>query len=145
MGNFYRSAHELCYVFKVSAGDHTSNIALGRRNRSNVWRYPGANTFRKGRMQDLADHPTVKNRKMCADAILDVTRPGDIVFDGFAGAGTTLVACAMTGRRGRGIELDPKYADVILRRLAEQTGCEPMLDDGTPLSQVASSRAGEVA
>lgn len=145
MGGFYRSAHELCYIFKVSEGKHTSNIALGRRNRSNVWRYPGANAFRKGRMQDLADHPTVKKRKMCADAILDVTRPGDIVFDGFAGSGTTLVACAMTGRRGCGVELDPKYADVILRRLAEETGCEPLLDGKTPLSQVAAERAGDVA
>ena len=143
MGAFYRSAHELCYAFKVSRGQHISNIALGRRNRSNVWRYPSANTFRKGRMEDLADHPTVKNRQMIADAILDVTRRGDVVFDGFAGSGTTLVACAMTGRRGRAIELDPIYADVILRRTAEATGCEPLLGGVTPLSEVVAARAGE--
>lgn len=143
MGAFYRSAYELCLAFKVSPGTHTSNIALGRRNRSNLWRYPGANAFRKGRLQDLADHPTVKNRKMIADAILDVTKPGDVVFDGFAGSGTTLVACAMTGRRGFGIELDPKYADVILRRVSEETGCEPLLNGEIPLSQVAAERAGE--
>lgn len=143
MGAFYRSAHELCYAFKVSRGQHVSNIALGRRNRSNLWRYPSANTFRKGRMEDLADHPTVKCRQMIADAILDVTRRGDVVFDGFAGSGTTLVACAMTGRRGRAIELDPKYADVILRRIAEATGCEPLLGGVTPLSEVTAARAGE--
>ncbi|WP_240504339.1 site-specific DNA-methyltransferase [Tsuneonella mangrovi] len=142
MGGFYRSAYELCLAFKVSRGAHTSNIALGRRNRSNVWRYPGANTFRKGRLQDLADHPTIKNRRMIADAILDVTKPGDVVFDGFCGSGTTLVASAMTGRRGFGIELDPKYADVILRRVSEATGCEPQLDGEVPLSQVAAERAG---
>jgi DNA modification methylase len=142
LGAFYRSSHELCYAFKVSPGPHTSNIALGRRNRSNVWRYPGANTFRKGRLQDLADHPTVKPRKMFADAILDVTRPGDVVFDGFAGSGTTLVASAMTRRRAYGIELDPKYADVVLRRVSEATGCEPMLDGVTPLSQVVAERSG---
>lgn len=145
MGGFYRSAHELCYAFKVSPGQHVSNIALGRRNRSNIWRYPSANTFRKGRMEDLADHPTVKNRQMIADAILDVTKRGDVVFDGFAGSGTTLVACAMTGRRGRAIELDPKYADVILRRTAEATGCEPLLGGVTPLSEVAAARAGDAA
>jgi len=96
-------------------------------------------------MQDLADHPTVKNKRMIADAILDVTGPGDVVFDGFAGSGTTLVACEMTGRLGRAIELDPKYADVILRRVSEATGCEPLLDGTTPLHEVAEQRAGETS
>ncbi|MET4132649.1 DNA modification methylase [Porphyrobacter sp. MBR-155] len=145
MGAFYRSAYELCLAFKVSEGKHTSNIALGRRNRSNVWRYPGANAFRKGRLQDLADHPTIKNRKMIADAILDVTKPGDVVFDGFAGSGTTLVACALTGRRGFGIELDPKYADVVLRRVSEVSKCEPLLNGKIPLSQVAAERLGDLS
>lgn len=145
MGNFYRSAHELCYAFKVSPGTHINNVALGRRNRSNVWRYPGANTFSKDRMQDLADHPTCKNKRMIADAILDVTRRGDIVFDGFAGSGTTLVASEMTGRIGRAIELDPVYADVILRRTSEAAGCEPMLDGKIPFSEVAAMRAGDAS
>ncbi len=145
MGGFYRSAHELCYVFKVSPGRHVSNIALGQRNRSNIWNYPSANVFRAGRMQDLADHPTVKPKQMIADAILDCSRPGDIILDPFAGSGTILAACAMTGRRGRAIELDPKYADVILRRTAEATGCEPLLDGKTPLSEVAAARQGEVS
>ena len=145
MGAFYRSAHELCYVFKISPGPHTSNITLGRRNRSNLWRYPSANVFRAGRMQDLADHPTVKPKEMIADAILDVTMRGDVVFDGFAGSGTTLVACATTGRRGRAIELDSKYADVVLRRVQEATGCEPLLDGKVPFTKVAAARTGAVA
>jgi DNA modification methylase len=145
MGGFYRSAHELCYVFKVSPGPHVTNVTLGRRNRSNVWRYPSANVFRAGRLQDLADHPTVKNKIMFRDAILDVSRHGDLVLDPFAGSGTTGLACEMAGRRARLIELDPVYADVILRRLGEATGCEPMLDGSTPLSEVAAARAGETA
>jgi len=145
MGAFYRSAHELCYVFKVSPGTHISNIALGRRNRSNVWRYPSANTFRAGRMEDLADHPTVKPKQMIADAILDCSRRGDIVLDSFAGSGTLLAACEMTGRRGRAIELDPVYADVILRRTTEATGCEPLLDGITPFHEVAKARLGETS
>lgn len=143
LGGFYRSAHELCYVFKISEGKHTSNIALGQRNRSNVWRYPSANVFRKGRMQDLADHPTVKNKFMIRDAILDVSRPGDIVLDSFAGSGTTGVACLMAGRRARLVELDPVYGDVILRRVSEAAGCEPLLDGTTPLSKVRETRAGD--
>jgi DNA modification methylase len=143
LGGFYRSAHELCYVFKVSEGRHTSNIALGQRNRSNVWRYPSANVFRAGRMQDLADHPTIKNKFMIRDAILDVSRPGDIVLDSFAGSGTTGIACQMIGRKARLIELDPVYGDVILRRLGEACGCEPLLNGTTPLSEVRERRAGD--
>lgn len=136
---FYRSAHELIYVFKVSPGKHINNFGL-RRHRSNVWVYPGANTFRAGRKQDLDSHPTIKNRAMIADAILDVSRPGGIVLDGFAGSGTTLVAAHMTNRRGYGIELDEKYADLILKRLSEAVGEEPRLEDGTPFSDVAVAR-----
>ena len=143
MGAFYRSSHELCYAFKVSLGAHVSNIALGKRSRSNVWRYPSANVFRKGRMQDLADHPTVKNRFMVRDAILDVSRLGDVVLDPFAGSGTTALAAQLAGRRARLVELDPIYADVILRRVSEATGCEPLLDGRTPLAEVTARRAGE--
>jgi DNA modification methylase len=143
LGGFYRSAHELCYVFKVSKGKHKSNVALGQRNRSNVWRYPSANVFRAGRMQDLADHPTVKNKIMIRDAILDVTKRGDIVLDSFAGSGTTGVACQMSGRVARLVELDPIYGDVILRRLAEAAGTEPLLDGSLPLSRVKAERGGE--
>lgn len=146
MGGFYRSAHELCYVFKASPGQHTSNIALGRRNRSNAWRYPSANVFRAGRMQDLADHPTIKPKQMIADAILDCSKRGDLILDPFAGSGTILAACEMTGRRGRAIELHPVYADdVILRRTAEATGCDPLLDGITPFSDVAKMRARELS
>lgn len=143
-GTFYRSAHELIYAFKVSPGEHINNFGLGEkgRYRTNVWTYPGANVFRKGRLRDLEDHPTVKNRKMIADAILDCSKPGGIVLDGFVGSGTTLCAAARTGRRGRGIELDPKYADVALRRVLDEVGAVPTLD-GVPLPEVALLRKAE--
>ena len=146
MGTFYRSAHELIYAFKISPGAHINNFGLGEggRHRSNVWVYPGANVFRAGRMQDLADHSTVKPKQLVADAILDCSKRGGIVLDCFAGSGTTLVAAQMTGRQGRGIELDPKYADVILRRLAEEVG-EPATLVGVPFATVAATRAGEDA
>lgn len=142
MGTFYRSAHELIYAFKVSPGTHINNFGLGEggRHRSNVWTYAGANVFRAGRLADLADHSTVKPKKMIADAILDCSRRGGIILDPFSGSGTTLVAAEMTGRRGFGIELDPKYADVILRRVAEEVGAEPTLG-GVPLSEIAAMRA----
>lgn len=141
MGAFYRSAHELIYAFKVSPGKHINTFGLGGRHRTNVWQYEGANTFRAGRMEDLTDHPTVKPKKMIADAILDCSKRGGIVLDSFVGSGTTLVAAEMTGRRGRGIELDPVYGDVILKRLSEITGSEPMLDGVTPFSEVQKARS----
>lgn len=144
-GQFYRSAYELIYAFKVSPGRIINNFKLGAggRYRTNVWSYPGANVFRAGRMQDLADHPTVKPKKMIADAILDCSKRGGIILDAFAGSGTTLCAAAMTGRVGRAIELDPKYADVALRRIQAETGETAMLE-GVPFDEVAAQRRAAV-
>lgn len=124
MGSFYRSRHELVFVYKVGSAGHINNVQLGRfgRNRSNVWSYPGANTFRKGRDKDLADHPTVKPVAMVADALLDASNPGDICIDGFGGSGTLILAAERTKRRARLIELEPKYCDVAVRRWEEVTG-----------------------
>jgi DNA modification methylase len=142
MGTFYRSQHELIYAFKASPGPTINNFGLGEggRHRSNVWTYAGANTFRNGRMDDLADHPSVKPRKLVEDAILDCSRRGGIVLDPFLGSGTTLAAAHRTGRRGYGLELDSAYCDVILRRLRKATGITPCLIDGTPFEEVVALR-----
>jgi DNA modification methylase len=126
MGSLYRSQHELIFVFKAGTAAHVNNVELGKhgRYRTNVWTYAGANTFSATRDDDLAMHPTVKPVAMVADAILDCSKRKGIVLDAFAGSGTTLVAAHRTGRRGYGIELDPLYCDVILRRLAKLTGLE---------------------
>lgn len=141
-GAFYRSAHELIYAFKVNPGKHINNFGLSGRYRTNVWTYAGANTFRAGRMKDLADHPTVKPKKMIADAIIDCSRHGGIVLDPFLGSGTTLCAAEQVGRKGRGMELDPKYADVALKRIAKETG-EPAMLDGKTIEEVAIERLGK--
>jgi DNA modification methylase len=126
MGSFYRSQHELVLVFKHGRGAHHNNIELGRfgRHRSNVWDYPGANSF--GRATEdgnlLALHPTVKPVAMVADAILDCSARGDIVLDPFLGSGTTLMAAERTGRRCHGIEFDPSYIDTVIRRWQAFTG-----------------------
>ena len=119
MGSLYRSAHELVLVFKSGTAPHINNVELGKngRYRTNVWSYPGVNSFGASRDADLAMHPTVKPVAMVMDAILDCSRRKDIVLDPFAGSGTTLVAAQRTKRRGFGIELDPLYCDVIIRRM----------------------------
>ena len=144
-GAFYRSQHELVYAFKINTGPHINNFGLSKRHRSNIWTYAGANVFRAGRMQDLADHPTVKPKMMVADAILDCSTRGSIVLDPFVGSGTTLVAAEMTGRRGYGIELDPKFADVAIRRIEQEVGTAALLNGTTPFNDVALARRGVVA
>ena len=126
MGSFYRSRHELVWVFKYGRNGHRNNIQLGQfgRNRSNVWHYPGANSFTRSSEEGnlLALHPTVKPVAMVADAILDCSARGDIVLDTFLGSGTTLVAAERTGRRCHGMELDPAYVDTSVRRWQKLTG-----------------------
>jgi DNA modification methylase len=126
MGSLYRSQHELVLVFKQRGGSHRNNVQLGQfgRNRSNVWRYPGANSFSRGSEEGnpLALHPTVKPVAMVADAILDCSARGDIVLDAFLGSGTTVIAAERTGRRCRALELDPGYVDTAIRRWQTLTG-----------------------
>lgn len=126
MGSLYRSAHELIFVFRNGKGRHRNNVKLGQfgRNRTNVWNYPNANTFSKQGDEGnlLAVHPTVKPVALVADAILDVSARGDIVLDSFLGSGTTLIAAERVGRICFGIELDPLYVDVTIRRWQKHTG-----------------------
>ena len=126
MGSFYRSQHELIFVFKNGRGPHRNNVQLGQfgRNRTNVWQYPGANSFARHSDEGnlLAVHPTVKPVQLVADAIMDCSARGDIVIDSFLGSGTTVIAAERTGRRCYGIELDPRYVDTIIRRWQAYTG-----------------------
>jgi DNA modification methylase len=124
MGSFYRSQHELIFVWKSGDASHFNNVELGQhgRNRSNVWSYAGVNTMRPGRLEELAMHPTVKPVAMVADAIKDCSRRKGIILDPFLGSGTSLIAAERTGRRARGIEIDPGYVDVAIRRWQSYTG-----------------------
>jgi DNA modification methylase len=128
MGSFYRSAHELIFVFKNGTGSHRNNIQLGKfgRNRTNVWNYPSANSFGRADVEEnfLALHPTPKPVALIADAIKDCTARGDLVLDPFLGSGTAIIAAERTGRRCYGLELDPLYVDTIIRRWQKQTGLE---------------------
>jgi DNA modification methylase len=124
MGTFYRSKHELVFVFKVGSAPHINNFGLGERGRyrSNVWDYAGVNTFRRGRIEELSAHPTVKPLALVVDALKDCSKRRGIVLDPFLGSGTTLLAAEKTRRRGRGIELDPHYVDAAIRRWQALTG-----------------------
>jgi DNA modification methylase len=124
MGSFYRSKHELVFVYKVGTDPHVNTIELGKngRYRTNVWDYAGVNTWRAGRAAELEMHPTVKPTALVIDAIKDCSRRGDIVLDAFSGSGTTIIAAHKCRRRARAIELDPLYVDVAIRRWQTFTG-----------------------
>jgi DNA modification methylase len=118
MGTFYRSRHELIFAFKNGTAAHINSFGLGQngRYRTNVWQYKGINTWRSGRLGELALHPTVKPVELISDAIKDVSARGSIVLDLFGGSGSTLIAAHKTGRRAFLCELDPLYCDRIIRR-----------------------------
>lgn len=124
MGSFYRSKHELVFVWKVRPGRHVNSFGLGDtgRYRTNVWDYAGVNTFGASRDEDLAMHPTVKPVALVGDAIRDCSRRGDIVLDMFGGSGSALIAADQAGRQARLIEYDPAYCDVIVARWERLTG-----------------------
>lgn len=145
MGAFYRSQHELFFVFKKGKARHLNNFGLGEtgRYRTNVWTYAGVNTFKRDRDEELDAHPTVKPAVMIADAIKDVSKRGDIVIDCFAGSGTTAIAAERTRRRARLIEMDPLYCDTIIRRFMKFAE-KPVIhvQSGMTFNELAIERAG---
>ena len=148
MGSLYRSRHELLPLFKKGDGPHVNNVELGKRGRwrSNVWTYPGASSLGSDARRGLQDHPTVKPTAMLEDALLDLTNRGEIVIDPFLGSGSSLIAADKTGRICRGVELDPLYVDVIVRRYEAATGNDAVLvETGETFEALAARREGEAA
>lgn len=146
LGSFYRSQHELVFVWKVGKGRHINNFGLGAsgRYRTNVWDYPGINSFGNDRDSQLALHPTAKPVAMVQDAILDCSPQGGLILDCFAGAGSTLIAAHRAKRQARLIELDPAYCDVIIQRFERMTGeSAQLLGTGQSSSEVAAQRLAQ--
>jgi DNA modification methylase len=144
MGSLYRSQHELLPLFKKGSASHVNNVDLGKRGRwrSNLWTYPGASSLGSDARRGLQDHPTVKPVDMLVDALLDLTNRDDFVLDPFLGSGSTLMACEKTGRVCRGLELDPLYVDVIIRRFGAATGIAALLEEtGERFVDLAARRA----
>ncbi len=147
-GSQYRSQHELLPMFKKGAGPVVNNVELGKRGRwrSNVWTYAGASSLGSDARRGLKEHPTVKPTAMLEDALLDLTNRGDVVVDPFLGSGSTLIAAESTGRICVGVEIDPLYVDLILRRYQEATGQSATLEaTGESFAEVVERRAQETA
>jgi DNA modification methylase len=145
MGAFYRSKHELIFVFKQGTAEHTNSFGLGQtgRYRTNVWDYAGISSIGASRSDELAMHPTVKPVALIADAIRDCSRRGETVLDAFGGSGSTLIAAEKTGRNARLIEYDPLYCDTIVKRWETYTGKRATLTvTGQTFEELAEVRLG---
>jgi len=146
MGTFYRSKHELVFVYKNGTAPHINTFELGQygRSRTNVWDYAGVNSLRAERLEELHMHPTVKPVALIADAIKDCSRRGGLILDSFAGSGSTIIAAEKTGRRAYALELDPGYVDTAVRRWQSYTGETAIHDEtGETFDQVMSARGQE--
>lgn len=146
MGSFYRSQHELIFMFKHGKEPHINNVELGihGRYRTNVWNYAGVNTPSTENAEKRAMHPTVKPVELIKDAILDASNRGGVVLDIFLGSGSTLIAAEKAGRLCYGVELEPKYVDTAIRRyesLGEKRSAVHMGSGTTYQELLAAKRA----
>jgi hypothetical protein len=141
-GSLYPSQHKLLPLFKKGSAAHVNNIAVGThgRHRSNLWTYP-AGSVGSDAQRGRQDDPTVKPTSMLEDALADLTNPGETVLDPFLGSGSTVLAADNTGRVCCGVELDPLYVDVMIRRFQAATGAAAILAcSGETFEQVATRR-----
>jgi DNA modification methylase len=113
---------------------------------STVWDSPSPKFIMGGSDEEKFDHPTQKPIELMRRPILNHTLPGESCYDPFLGSGTTLIAAEQTGRVCFGVELDPKYVDVICRRWQMYTGKQAVLDgDGRTFDEIAEERIGAAA
>lgn len=125
--DYQRQYEPILYGWPEGATRHW----CGDRDQGDVWQ------IKKPAKNDL--HPTMKPVDLVERAIRNSSRPGDVVLDPFGGSGTTLIAAEKSGRVARLIELDPKYADVIVRRWQDWTGQQATREaDGLAFDQAAS-------
>ncbi len=129
MGTFYRSKHELIFVFKKGTAPHINTFGLGDtgRYRTNVWDHPGMSSVGKLRDDALAMHPTVKPVAMITDALKDCSHRSHRVLDPFGGSGSALIAAEACGRIAHLLELDPLYCDTSIIRWQQLTGQKAVL------------------
>lgn len=98
--------------------------------------------FEVDRPSKSDEHPTMKPVELVAQMVANSSRPGDIVADPFLGSGTTLIACEQLGRVCYGIEIEPRYVDVAVRRWCKATGRTATLEStGEPFPMPAPEGA----
>jgi DNA modification methylase len=108
---------------------------------STIWASPSPKFIMGGSDEEKYDHPTQKPVELMRRPILNHLKRGELVYEPFLGSGTTLAAAELTERVCCGMELDPKYVDVIVQRWQTLTGKKATLDgDGRTFEEIAEER-----
>jgi DNA modification methylase len=131
----YKFQHEPIFYVHVTG---QKDAWYGDKSQSTLWeeKKPAANRI----------HPTAKPVELVERALVNSSKAGDIVADLFGGSGSTLIGCERRGRKARLMEIDPKYADCIVRRWQDYTGKQAVLEgDGRTFDEVAEERTGVAA
>ena len=133
--------HEPCwYAVRKGKSAHWQ----GDRTQTTVWDVPNLNPMGGDRKEKTTGHGTQKPVELMRRPILNHTERGAVVYDPFLGSGTTLIACEMTERICLGIEIDPKYVDVIVTRWQDLTGKQATLaEDGRTFEAIKDERLKE--
>jgi DNA modification methylase len=137
-GALFRQQHRLILHFDYGAGRQSKHEGRALSERGDVWTYARARVARPSR------YPfAVMPAALVVDAIRECTREGEIVLDAFLGCGATIVAAEKTGRRAYGLEIEPAYVDVTIRRwqaLTRRDAC--LVGDTRTFREVALLRSG---
>jgi len=126
----YKFQHEPIFYCHLAG---QSDAWYGDKSQSTLWQEKKPSASRL--------HPTMKPVELVERALINSSKSGDSVLDPFGGSGSTLIACEKTGRKGRLMEIDPRYVDVIVKRWEEFTGKQATLEGvGATFEEVKASR-----
>jgi len=136
----YHWQHEPCwYAVRKGKSAHWR----GDRTQTTVWDVPNLNPIGGDRKEEKTGHGTQKPVELMRRPILNHTERGQVVYDPFLGSGTTLIAAELTERSCIGMEIEPKYVDVVVTRWQNQTGREATLEgDDRTFNQISVARHG---
>ena len=125
--SWYHWSHEPCWVVRKAG----AKVAFrGTRDQATIWRAPSPKMIMAGSAEPKLDHPTQKPLVLFETPIRNHLKPGEAVYDPFLGSGTTLIAAERTGTRAFGMEIDPIYVEVALRRWERFSGTRAERIDG---------------
>lgn len=134
----YHWQHEPCwYAVRHGRKSHWR----GDRKQSTIWQVANLNPFGGSSEEKPTGHGTQKPVELMRRPILNHTESGEGVYDPFLGSGTTLIAAELTGRICLGIDIDPRYVDVIVRRWQDYTGKSALhAETGRSFEELAGQR-----
>jgi DNA modification methylase len=112
---------------------------------STIWTSPSPKFIMGGSREEKFDHPTQKPVELMRRPILNHTRVGELVYEPFLGSGTTLAAAEATQRVCYGVELDPKYADVVIQRWQKLSGAQATLEGAARTFEAIAAERLKVA